>query len=126
MSLSDHTQTQKKTNVSYKSNRTFLEKIDTLPTHGPQWTCDIIDSPGDRLDEDGKPMAPEELELWHRDPIECVQELLSNPAFVNHLKFGPERVYLDERRTNRHYDEMWTADWWWIKQVGIVLTLVSS
>lgn len=71
-------------------------------------------------------MAPEQLELWHRDPIQCVQELLSNPAFVDHLQFGPERVYLDENCTNRRYDEMWTADWWWNKQVCTVPKILVS
>lgn len=70
-------------------------------------------------------MAPEQLELWRQDPIECVQELVGNPAFVDHIQFQPERVYLDETRTNRQYDEMWTADWWWSKQVRTVLIFSS-
>lgn len=110
-------QTQSRTNVTYKTNRSFLDKVDNLPTHGPEWILDMVQSPGDRLDENGKPMNPEELELWRRDPVECVKELISNPAFINDIQYVPEKHYTDNTRTNREYSEMWTADWWWDIQV---------
>ena len=80
---------------------------------------------GDRVGEDGEKMT-EDLELWMRDPIECVKELLGNPAFRKWMSFVPERVYADENGTNRIYDEMWTADWWWEIQVGVTNFLSIS
>ncbi|KAF9071298.1 hypothetical protein BDP27DRAFT_1219240 [Rhodocollybia butyracea] len=55
------------------------------------------------------------LELWHRDPLECVAEILANPAFKDH------QVYIFQQQRdgvllNREYNEMWTADWWWDTQ----------
>ena len=72
---------------------------------------------GDRVGEDGVPMF-EDLELWMRDPVECVKELLGNPAFKDFMSFVLERVYAEGNGTNRIYDEMWTADWWWKTQVS--------
>jgi hypothetical protein len=73
---------------------------------------------GDRLDENGK-MSTEELELWMRDPVECIKELMSNPAFKDHMVYAPERVYSrkDGKESSRIMDEMWTANWWWKLQV---------
>ena len=69
------------------------------------------------MDEDGKPMPPEKLELWRRNPVDCVKELMGNPAFKAVLRYAPERVYRDKERKICVYDEMWTGDWWWDTQV---------
>jgi hypothetical protein len=62
-------------------------------------------------------MPPEKLELWRRNPVDCVKELMSNPAFKAVLRYAPERVYRDKEGKIRVYDEMWTGDWWWDTQV---------
>jgi hypothetical protein len=72
---------------------------------------------GDRVGDGGE-MLSEDLELWMRDPVECVKELVRNPAFKDLMSFVPDRVYADENGTNRIYDEMWTVDWWWKTQVS--------
>lgn len=86
-----------------------------MPT-GPEWLCEIVTAQGDVIGENGSPMV-EELELWFRDPVECVRELLSNPAFIDYICFAPECVYSDIEGNERIYDEMWTADWWRETQV---------
>ena len=53
--------------------------------------------------------------------MECVKELLGNPALKNHMKYTPEHVYEDAEGKNRVFDEMWTADWWWDTQVSVIL-----
>ncbi|KAJ7092928.1 Zn-finger domain-containing protein [Mycena belliarum] len=102
-----------KAKLSFHNNRTFLQKIDALPT-GPDWTCEIVTAAGDQVDENGELMV-EELELWMRDPVECIKELMSNPAFKDHMAYAPERVYGNAEGTedSRIFDEMWTANWWW-------------
>jgi Plavaka transposase len=92
-----------------------LKKVDQLPI-GPEWKCSLIEVTGDQQDDDGNTKS-EHLELWYRDPVECVKELIGNPAFKNHMSYVPERVYKDEEGKVRVYDEMWTGDWWWETQV---------
>ncbi|KAK6971930.1 hypothetical protein R3P38DRAFT_3336442 [Favolaschia claudopus] len=104
----------KKSKLSFHNNRSFLQKLDALPT-GPDWTCEMITVAGNRLDENGDLMT-EELELWRRDPVECIRELMGNPIFKKHMAYAPERVYTNTKGTNRVWDEMWTADWWWTLQ----------
>ncbi|KDR74234.1 hypothetical protein GALMADRAFT_70686, partial [Galerina marginata CBS 339.88] len=108
--------TQDRTRPSYGNNRTFLKKIDALLTQGAPWTCDIVTSNGDQVNKAGELMPPERLKLWRRDPVECVKELLGNPALRESMKYAPERHFEDEAGTNRIYDEMWTGDWWWDTQ----------
>ncbi|KAJ7844284.1 hypothetical protein B0H13DRAFT_2411826 [Mycena leptocephala] len=105
--------TTKKANLSFHNNRSFLLKVDKLPT-GPDWTCKIVTAARNRLDENDELMS-EELELWMRNPVECIKELMSNPAFREHMAYAPERVYgtKEGREDSRIFDEMWTAEWWW-------------
>lgn len=115
--LTGEHQTRNRTQPSYSNKTSFLNKIDALPTQGPKWTCDIVTAAGDRLDDNGRVMV-ENLELWRRDPVECVKELMGNPAFRDVMAYAPERHYEDESRNIRIYDEMWTGNWWWDSQVS--------
>jgi hypothetical protein len=58
-----------------------------------------VKADGDRVGDSGETMS-EDLELWMRDPVECVKELVGNPAFKESMSFVPERVYADENGTN--------------------------
>ncbi|KAI6026905.1 hypothetical protein BKA83DRAFT_4463011 [Pisolithus microcarpus] len=110
--------------VTFNSTRSFLKKVDKLRT-GPAWTCEMIDVVGDVVGEDGA-LKHEQLELWRRDPVECVEELIGNPAFRDQMAYEPERAYADEKGENRIYNEMWTADWWWEMQEMAPVILSSD
>ncbi|KAG1734399.1 uncharacterized protein EDB91DRAFT_1238423 [Suillus paluster] len=74
-----------------------------------------------------KPLT-EQHELWQRNPVECVRDLIGNPAFKDYLSYVPEKVYADAQGKMQVYDEMWTGDWWWNMQEhlpsGAVVALV--
>ncbi|KAJ7051861.1 Zn-finger domain-containing protein [Mycena amicta] len=112
--------TQDRTKPSFHNNYSFLQKVDQLPT-GPEWTHETIDIVGDLVDDETKAPMVETVELWKRDPVECVRELIGNPAFKDRLVYMPERVYSDKSGSDesRVIDEMWSADWWWEAQKRI-------
>ncbi|KAF8583280.1 hypothetical protein K439DRAFT_1647284 [Ramaria rubella] len=107
-----HSHMRECTETSYTDKRTLLEKIDVLPSPGPPFKCSSLTVTGDLKDTQGN-FIVEELELFHRDPVECVRELISNPAFCDVLHYVPERQFADEHHTEQIYNEMWTAEWWW-------------
>jgi hypothetical protein len=87
-----------------------MQVLDSLP-HGADWTMVPHTIPGD--------VADEHVEIWMRDPVQCVADLLSNPALVNCIQFAPVRLYTCKKgRKERVYSEMWTGDRWWELQVG--------
>ncbi|KAF8874920.1 hypothetical protein BD779DRAFT_1678483 [Infundibulicybe gibba] len=102
---------------SFHNNRAFLKKIDALPK-GPEWQCEIFEITGDETDETGN-LRTEEVELWKRNPVECVRELIGNPAFRENMKYSPTKIYEDPDGKNRGYDEMSTGDWWWETQMSL-------
>ena len=97
--------------------RRLLQKIDTLPS-GPDWTCSVFEITGDEKDHNGCART-EDVELWHRDPVECVRELLGNPEFKDNMGYTPQRIYTNADGTNQEYTNMWTSSWWWETQVSL-------
>ncbi|KAI5990101.1 hypothetical protein EDD15DRAFT_2170625 [Pisolithus albus] len=114
--------TRSRLRPSYRSNYTFMKVIDKLPT-GPEWRCELVHTRGEFEDighdqerDEDHTMEGEEVELWVRDPVACVRELMGNPAFDGEIAYAPEKVFTDLHGTTRRYDEMWTGDWWWETQ----------
>ncbi|KAI0683012.1 hypothetical protein BC835DRAFT_1423707 [Cytidiella melzeri] len=106
----------KKCGLTATSKYVFFKKINQLPRRpGMKWTCNTVTVVGNILGEDGKAIT-EELELWRRNPVECIRELIGNPAFCGAMTLEPERVFGDKEGQSRIIDEMWTADWWWRTQ----------
>ncbi|KAJ7786770.1 hypothetical protein B0H14DRAFT_2630191 [Mycena olivaceomarginata] len=97
---------------SYKEKKEFFEKVDALPG-GVAWECQEITVKGDlpdlEKDPTGATMQEETLELWWRDPVECVRELIGNPMFRNAMRFAPEELYTDEKGEIQVFEEMWTG-----------------
>ena len=75
---------------------------------------------GDLRDDKGE-LRNEEADVWMRDPVECIRELIGNPLFKDCLKFAPYRVFKemnnDGEGRNRGWDEAATGDEWWDLQV---------
>ncbi|CDO77502.1 hypothetical protein BN946_scf184912.g1 [Trametes cinnabarina] len=103
--------TRNQTQPTFKNKKAFFKKVDALPV-GPRWICDVLTVQGDQVGPNGQPLT-EELELWHRDPVECVRELIGNPAFKDYMAYAPVRM---TRGDTRFYGEMNTAEWWWKTQ----------
>lgn len=80
---------------------------------------------GDLKDVDGRTLT-EELEIWYRDPVECVKELMGNPMFRDVLTYTPLRTWLDEAGTEAVIGEMSSAEWWWKLQVCKSLTIARE
>ncbi|KAG1851214.1 hypothetical protein C8R48DRAFT_750017 [Suillus tomentosus] len=58
----------------------------------------------------------EAFDVFHRDIIECIKVLYSDPDFADFLIFAPERHYADEDQTVRLFHDMHTGQWWWDTQ----------
>ncbi|CAE6452458.1 unnamed protein product [Rhizoctonia solani] len=97
--------------LSFGSNYTLNKLLDRLPLAGPKWEVKAIKVTGDKLGPDGKHVT-EIVELWHRDILGVIRELLENLLYGKDLVFAPCEEWNDEERTERKYEEMWTGDWW--------------
>ncbi|KAG9022602.1 hypothetical protein FRB95_014561 [Tulasnella sp. JGI-2019a] len=102
---------------SFHDNHALLAKIDSLPA-GPKFQSMELVATGDQVDDEGH--SSETLELWMRYPVECVKELMGNPAFADNMVYCPVHKWKCVGGCKHHiYDEAWTADWWWETQAKL-------
>jgi hypothetical protein len=80
---------------------------------------------GTELDGAGNPLT-ETVELFYRNPVDCVEELIGNPVFRDATSYAPKLKIAkgkgpacdtsgddDEmEEAERLFDEMCTAEWW--------------
>ncbi|KAG1842867.1 hypothetical protein DFJ58DRAFT_717888 [Suillus subalutaceus] len=64
------------------------------------WSCKKVTVRGNCEDED-RAFLEEEVELWSRDPVECVKELIGNPAFKADMAYSPAKAYSDRAGQHR-------------------------
>ncbi|KAG2031757.1 hypothetical protein BDR03DRAFT_1015790 [Suillus americanus] len=102
--------TQNHMKLSFHNNCSFLQRFDALPC-GPDWSCRNVTVRGNKEDDFRVPLE-EEVKLWSRDPVECVQELIGNPFFKADMAYSPAKGYANRAGQHRVIDEMWMADWW--------------
>jgi hypothetical protein len=54
-------------------------------------------------------LLTEEVELWKRNPIELIEELIGNPVFKEGMKYAPYKVHEGARRA---WNQAASADAW--------------
>ncbi|KAK7049033.1 hypothetical protein R3P38DRAFT_3307632 [Favolaschia claudopus] len=102
---------------SFDNKRSFLDSIDQLPI-GAGCKIEHVTLTGDLKDENGKPLT-ETTELCFRDPVECVRELIGNPAFKDVMDYAPTRLFVDAEGKEEFLKEMSSASWWWKMQLRL-------
>ncbi|KIJ53565.1 hypothetical protein M422DRAFT_87064, partial [Sphaerobolus stellatus SS14] len=104
--VSSYSYTKTRTKPACHNKQEFFKLIDALPTsHIPESECEVIEVQGTRLDAHGRPQV-EELELWRRNPIECICEIIGNPALEDHIKYAPIKIFTNETCDEQIFNEM--------------------
>ena len=79
---------------SFSNSCKLYQLVDELP-RGSEWIRETFEVKGDKRTPDGKDFMKEELEIWMRNPVELVKELMSNPSFQDVLVYAPEKRFMD-------------------------------
>ncbi len=90
-------QIQSHAKPSFQNKKSYLDVIDQLP-NGTDWKLEEITLTEDHLDGDGNNLT-EKLELWYRDPVDCICELMGNLMFHDAMKYAPEKLFADSNRS---------------------------
>ncbi|KAJ7772185.1 hypothetical protein B0H16DRAFT_1305261 [Mycena metata] len=107
-----------KMHLSFNTAKDLRSRIEILP-RGPQWKS--------------VPWQPEyptksPLTVYYRDPLECIQHLLSNPLLKDHIHFTPFRLWASADKLMRRYTEWLSGDvaWQMQKQLPAGATLLGT
>lgn len=98
--------------LSFKNAKELRGRAELLPM-GPQWHATPVP-----LQTYPTKMP---VQLYHRDPIDCLQSLLHSPLVADHIDFTPFRLYKSAERIVRVYTEWLSGDAAWNFQVSKVI-----
>ncbi|KIK17897.1 hypothetical protein PISMIDRAFT_110561 [Pisolithus microcarpus 441] len=94
--------------LSFRTVRELRLRAELLPL-APHWHSQVI-----------CPQHPmkRSVMLFYRDPIECIQSLLSHPLFESHVEFVPRKVWSTAAQLSCVYDEWLTGEHAWNLQAS--------
>lgn len=104
----------KKLPISFKTAKQLRLRAEMLPS-GPRWKSQPIRTsvPTKRA-----------VTLFYRDPLECVQALLSHPLLEPHISFVPRKVWSTAARLVRVYDDWLSGNHAWELQVCTIAIII--
>ncbi|KAI5982093.1 hypothetical protein EDD15DRAFT_2403257 [Pisolithus albus] len=101
--------------ISFRSAKELCLRAEMLPS-GPRWKSHTL-----------LPQVPTKRKpiIYYRDPLECLQSLLSHPLFTSHISFIPRRVWSSSARIVRIYEEWMSGNHAWSLQIPNGATLLG-
>jgi hypothetical protein len=55
--------------------------------------------------------------VWYRDPLELVRNMLTNPDFDGEIEFSPHHDYTTDNK--RYWKNLMSGDWAWNQAVSV-------
>ena len=91
--------------------------IDNIDLGDVKWSNFTVHYTGARPPTDVPSWMDDRYEVYFRDPLEVVHNMLANPEFSSTLDYCPYREY--ETETNeRRWSDFMSGDWAWNQAVG--------
>ena len=100
--------------ISFRSAKKLCNHIEMLPT-GPIWCSKEMPMEYPTIDK---------VTLYYRDPLQCLQGLLRNPLYSDHLEFMPYRIYEGIDKDVRVFTKWLSGDIAWNIQVRNYILLI--
>ncbi|KAI5999120.1 hypothetical protein EDD15DRAFT_2363160 [Pisolithus albus] len=101
----------------FGSYKDMYRTIDNTRVGDVKWQSFTVKYTGDVV-ADPAPWMHDEYDVWFRDPLEVVRNMLANPEFADNMDLQPFREYNTTDSTRRWQDFM-SGDWAW-RQADII------
>jgi hypothetical protein len=89
----------------------FINTIDEIDYDLP-WTSATLNVPPALKKENSGWNSP--LTFHYRNALECIQSLFGQPSLLEHMEYGPKRIF--DGQGNRIYTDLSSSNWWWETQ----------
>ncbi|KAF5329901.1 hypothetical protein D9758_018701 [Tetrapyrgos nigripes] len=99
-------------NVPFHNHREMYGLIDAIRQGEIQWESFTVKFNGD-LPEDQSPLPAwkqQEYQVWFRDPLAIMEQMLANPSFKTEMDVSPKRLFKNGKRL---YRDLMTGNWAW-------------
>jgi hypothetical protein len=66
------------------------------------------------------------IELYYRNPMECIETLFNSPLLADNMELVPYRVYKTSKKIMWIYSEWMSGDAAWEMQVVLLLVVIQG
>lgn len=101
----------------FRSAKHLYDIIDDTPLGGTKWSKLSIKYSGNQLPPDRLPWMDQSFDVWFRDPLSCIHNMLANPDFKESFDYVPYREFQVDN-TERRYQDFMSGDWAWLHAVS--------
>jgi Plavaka transposase len=107
----------------FATHNDLYDTIDASPLGDVPWQSFTVNYTGQRP-ERGRipPWMGAEFEVWFRDPLTIVHNLLANPEFDRQFDYTPMQEFMasdsDSEADNRRFKNFFSGDWVWEQAVN--------
>jgi Plavaka transposase len=106
----------KNLNLSFRTANDLRCRAEIL-LPGPEWKCKPCTTVH---------LTKNKINLFYRDPIECLQSLMHSPLIKDFINFDPIRVFMTAAKLMRVYTEWLSGDTTWSMQVSDIEKILLS
>lgn len=108
----------------FGSAKHLYDVIDSTPLAGTKWSKLSINYSGNQSSPDRLPWMDQSFDVWYRDPLTCIHDILGNPDFKESFDYVPYRE-LRVDNNERQYQDFMSGDWAWLQAVSSSYTRPS-
>ncbi len=100
------------------SHKDMYEKINSSHLGDVQWETFSIQYEGTQPDHDVPDWMMAENDVWFRDPLTLIHNMLSNPNFKDEFNYAPYQEY--DQDSNHQFQDFMSGNWAWKQCVSSV------
>lgn len=104
-------------NPPFKSHADLYSTIDATPLGDAKWDNFSLSYNGEKPVHDIPPWMNSSYDIWFRDPLTLVQNMLSNPDFNNEFDYAPFQEH--DFNGNHRFQDFMSGNWAWKQAVRL-------
>ncbi len=102
-------------NAPFENRDHLYALIDAIP-HGLDWESFKMSYPhSDNREDVREPWMDDEFEVWHRNALDAVKSIISNPDFNGEFDYSPYQYYVGE---SHQFRDLMSGNWAWRQAVS--------
>jgi hypothetical protein len=105
----------------FTSHKDMYDKIDSTQLGDVRWESSSIKYGGARPDHDVPDWMTAKNDIWFRDPLMLVHNMLSNPDFKDEFDYAPFQEY--DHDGNHQFQDFMSGNWAWKQCVSSITCL---
>lgn len=109
----------------FHNHADLYDRIDSSSVGDAPWTDFTVSYDGDIPEGESEPpeWMTQEYQVWFRDPVQLMRNLVANPDFKNEFDYTPYQEY--DQQGKHRYQDLMSGDWAWRQAVRTFTSLLT-